>query len=244
MKSICFFISYTETDHGQDMPMIRDLASLFTRLVVVSNRKVEEAGIETLVMPNLGYDFGFLYRALQAIDTSSFEELAFINNSNVLIKSRSLREFMAWGRSSGSNFFGITDSHEAPAGIDRTKSYHIQSHLLVFRGPAIKKLSQFWTEIKFERFFSIGDQAKLRQAIINECEIGLTQFMIRNGERPKAKFSADVVTAKYGRPKGINMHVHLWEELISEGYPLMKKKIVSGEWRPLLKNIENKHKYL
>jgi lipopolysaccharide biosynthesis protein len=244
MKSICFFISYTESDHRQDMPMIGDLHGLFTRLVVVSNKKVKEPGVETLVMPNLGYDFGFLYRALQAIDISGYEELAFINNSNVLVKSKSLHEFMTWGRSSRSNFFGITDSHEAPAGVDRTKSYHIQSHLLVFRGSAIKWLSQFWAEVRFDRFFLIKDQGRLRQTIINECEIGLTQFMLKRGEKPMARFNANVISVKYGKPRNINMHVHLWEELIGEGYPLIKKKIVSGEWRALLKNIENRHKYL
>jgi lipopolysaccharide biosynthesis protein len=226
------------------MPMIRDLHELFTRLVVVSNKKVEEPGIETLVMPNLGYDFGFLYRALQAIDTAGYEEIAFVNNSNVLVKSRSLYDLMTWGRSTGSNFFGITDSHEAPPGIDPAKSYHIQSHLLVFRGTAIKWLSQFWTEIRFDRFFSIKDQDKLRRAIISECEVGLTQFMLKRGEKPIARFNADVISVKYGKHRNINMHVHLWEELIGEGYPLIKKKIVSGEWRPLLKNIENRHKYL
>jgi hypothetical protein len=51
------------------------------------------------------------------------------------------------------------------------------------------------------------------------------------------------MTGKYRRQININTHVHLWEELIIEGYPLMKKKIVNGEWKPLLKNINNKHKY-
>jgi lipopolysaccharide biosynthesis protein len=224
--------------------MIRDLHGLFTRLVVVSNKNVEEPGIESLVMPNLGHDFGFLYRAMQSIDTTGYEEIAFVNNSNVLVKSRSLRDLMSWGRSTGSNFFGITDSREAPPGIDPAASYHIQSHLLVFRGTAIKWLSQFWTEVRFDKFFSIKDYDEMRLSIINECEIGLTQFMLKRGEKPMARFNVDVISVKYGKSRNINMHVYLWEELIREGYPLMKKRIVSGEWRPLLKNIENRHKYL
>jgi lipopolysaccharide biosynthesis protein len=224
--------------------MIRDLHGLFTRLVVVSNKKVEEPGIETIVMPNLGYDFGFLYRAMQSIDTAGYEEIAFVNNSNVLVKSRSLCDLMSWGRAIGSNFFGITDSHEAPPGINPATSYHIQSHILVFRGTAIKWLSQFWTEVRFDKFFSIKDYDEMRLSIINECEIGLTQFMLKRGEKPMARFNVDVISVKYGKSRNINMHVYLWEELIREGYPLMKKRIVSGEWRPLLKNIENRHKYL
>jgi hypothetical protein len=114
----------------------------------------------------------------------------------------------------------------------------------VFRGTAIKWLSQFWTEVRFDKFFSIKDYDEMRLSIINECEIGLTQFMLKRGEKPMARFNVDVISVKYGKSRNINMHVYLWEELIREGYPLMKKRIVSGEWRPLLKNIENRHKYL
>lgn len=243
MKSICFFISYTKDGHRQDMPMIQDLIGQFDELVIVTNEKTSIAGAEVLVMSNLGYDFGFLYRAIAQKDLSGYDTLVFINNSNVLVKGRSLSGFFEWGRLNGSNFYGITDSYEAPPGIERSKSYHIQSHLLVFKSHAIGLLKKFFSEIRFDRFFSIKDQVKLRQSIINDCEVGLTQYMMRNGERPIAMYPAKTMTGKYRRQININTHVHLWEELITEGYPLMKKKIVNGEWKPLLKNINNKHKY-
>ena len=243
MKSICFFISYTKDNHSEDMPMIKDLIQIFDKLIIVTNKKITIQGAVVMVMPNLGYDFGFLYRAINQYDISSYNKMAFINNSNILVKGRSLINFFKWGQTNNSNFYGITDSHEAPRGI-KSNSYHIQSHLLVFEGHAKQLLFDFFKQIKFERFFAVKDENKLRQAIINECEIGLTQFMIKRGENPRAMYTARTITPKYRQRININTHVHLWEQLIMEGYPLIKKKIVTGEWSPILSNINNKHKYI
>lgn len=244
MKSICFFISYTNSDHKQDLPMINDIVNHFDKVVVISNKTFSFTGVDTLIMKNLGYDFGFFYRGLQEINLSEYSEITFINNSNVLLKNRSLGKFFEWVRATDSNFLGITDSHEAPRGIDKNKSYHIQSHLLVFKKSAIQKLNKFFKDINFESFFTVTNKSELRKRIINQCEIGLTQFMINANEKPTSWFKSKEFNPKYKRPINSNMHVYLWEELIKNGYPLMKKKIITGEWAPLLPNIKNKHKYL
>jgi len=244
MKSVCFFISYVEGDHRQDMSMIHDLIKCHTKVIVVTNKTLSIEGAQVLIMPNLGYDFGFFYRALGQTDLSGYDSLSFVNNSNILVKGRSLSAFFAWAGQQNANLCGITDSCEAPRGIGPARSYHIQSHLLVFKGAAINKLLNFFKKIDFERFFSLTNQSALRQSIINECEIGLTQYMIGEGESAVSQYGARQYAAKYNRPINTNMHVHLWEELIQCGYPLMKKKILTGEWAPLLKNINNKGKYL
>ena len=68
MKSICFFISYTKDNHSEDMPMIKDLIQIFDKLIIVTNKKITIQGAVVMVMPNLGYDFGFLYRAINQYD--------------------------------------------------------------------------------------------------------------------------------------------------------------------------------
>jgi len=244
MKSVCFFISYVEGDHGQDMSMVHDLLKCHTKTIIVTNKPLAVGGAQVLVMPNLGYDFGFFYRALGQVDVSGYDMLSFVNNSNVLVKGRGLSHFFAWASQQKANLCGITDSFEAPRGVDPARSYHIQSHVLVFKGAAISKLLNFFKKIEFERFFSLTNQSTLRQSIINECEIGLTQYMLSEGESAVSQYSVKHYVSKYNRPINTNMHVHLWEELIQCGYPLMKKKILTGEWAPLLKNINNKGKYL
>jgi hypothetical protein len=244
MKSVCFFVCYVEGDHKQDMSMIHDLLKCHNKVIVVTNKPLSVEGVQVLVMPNLGYDFGFFYRALGQVDISGYDMLSFVNNSNVLVKGRSLSSFFTWVIQQKSNLCGITDSFEAPKGVNPTRSYHIQSHLLVFKGAAVGKLLNFFKKIDFERFFSLSNQTVLRQSIINECEIGLTQYMLSEGESAVSQYGVKQHAAKYNHPINTNMHVHLWEELIQCGYPLMKKKILTGEWAPLLRNINNKNRYL
>jgi hypothetical protein len=109
MKSVCFFISYVEGDHKQDMSMIHDLLKCHTKTIVVTNKPLSVEGVQVLVIPNLGYDFGFFYRALGQVDLSGYDMLSFVNNSNVLVKGRSLSSFFTWASRQRSNLCGITD---------------------------------------------------------------------------------------------------------------------------------------
>jgi hypothetical protein len=244
MKSLCFFISYTESNHTADLPYIKELHRHFDEVVVITNVGMDNNDYKYMILPNMGYDFGFLYRALEATDLSGVRVLGFINNSNILLSDRNLDGFFSWCRSNNSNFFGITDSNEAPRGIKPNESYHIQSHFLVFENEAINLLTDFFEEINFKKLFAIKNQKKLRKAIIKQCEIGLSQYMIKKGQRPISWFRAEKMNPRYSRSVHTNIHVMLWEELIKEGYPLMKKKIVTGDWDSLIPNSNNKYKYI
>ncbi|CAN5238331.1 hypothetical protein BH23BAC2_BH23BAC2_17340 [soil metagenome] len=244
MKSLCFFISYTESNHIVDLPFIKELNRHFDEVVVITNVPMDNNDYKHMVLPNMGYDFGFLYRAIEATDLSGVSVLGFINNSNILLSDRNLDGFFAWSKSNNSNFIGITDSHEAPRGIKPNKSYHIQSHFLVFKNDAINLLGDFFKEINFKKLFAIKNQKKLRKAIIKQCEIGLSQYMIKKGQGPVSWFKAEKMNSRYNRPVQTNMHVMLWEELIKEDYPLIKKKIVTGDWDNIIPNSSNKYKYI
>lgn len=244
MKSLCLFVSYTESDHREDIPLILALQKHFDEVIVLTNVAPADDVFKYLLLSNKGYDFGFVYRALQQVDVSDTEVLGIVNNSQILLDGMDLNGFFDWFVGSSATFCGLTDSFEVPKGVEKGKSYHIQSSFVVLRGTAIPVLVRFFEEIGFERFFEMKDPKKLRQAIIKEIEIGLSQYMIRNQQTLAAWFSAGSFNPRHGKQIDSNMHVFLWEELIMAGYPLMKKKIVNGSWDRLIPNPANRFKYL
>lgn len=177
-------------------------------------------------LENKGYDFGFLYQAINGRDLSKYNLVAFVNNSNILLENRNLNNFFSWLELQKSKFCGITDSFENPSPKEAVNAYHLQSHFLIFREEAIDLLGKFFLAIRFERFLAIKDKEILREAIITECEVGLSQYMIRNKITPASWFSVTEFSKKYKMPlEKINIHIMFWEKLIEEGYPLVKKKI-------------------
>jgi hypothetical protein len=247
MKSLCFFVSYVprknkwlpwkkDQFHEMDIPYIEELKNHFDEVIVLTNVKPKNDKFNYLILPNKGYDFGFFYNAINNTDLSKYNLLALVNNSNVLLPNNNLKHFFSWCNENDSNFCGITDSFEI--------SYHIQSHFLIFKNEAINMLIEFLEGLDFEYIFSIKDKNKLRKFIIQNIEIDLSTFMISKGLKPSSWFNASDMTSKYNKPIKTNLHSILWEELIKEGYPLMKKKIVIGEWDDFLPNPGNKHIYL
>lgn len=244
MKSLCLFVSYTETHHGSDLPLIFELQRFFDEVLVLTNLKPKEETFSYLVLPNAGYDFGFFYRALLQLDLSDVRVLGLVNNSQILTRGGSLDGFFSWFESIEATFCGMTDSYEAPKGVVPNRSYHVQSSFLVTKGKAVPLVADFFREVDFERFFRIKNPKKLRQAIINECEIGLSQYMLQHGQELAAWFSAEKFNPRHGQPLQTNMHVVLWEELILAGYPLMKRKLLNGDWDKFSKNTERRFKYI
>lgn len=243
-KSLCFFIGYTDTDNLIDIPYIIELQQHFDEVIVLTNVEPETKIYQYIVLPNIGYDFGYLYRALQNTDLSNVNRLGIVNNSNILLKSKSLNDFFNWLNTVDSNFAGITDSFEIHRKRKENKAFHLQSHFLILQNEAVDLLSEFFREIKFERFFKIKNRKKLRKLIIKKCEIGISQFMIKHDQKPASYFSAEEFNPRYNLSYKENMHVELWEQLIQNDYPLIKKKIVSGEWDNIISKPENKFLYI
>lgn len=249
MKSLCLFVSYVGNgNHKKDYPMIVDLEKIFDSVIVLTDKKMSEdlhVKFTNIVYKNEGYDFGFWYKALNELDLGQYSQIALINNSNALLPGKSLRPIFKWAQDKSFDYWGVTDSHEAPRGVDPNKSHHIQSHFLVFEKAAIPYIMPFFKSVNFERFFKITNQPKLRQSIINECEIGMSQYMINKGLSIGSRFTVKKFVAKVSNRnwKNTNMHVWLWEELIIKGYPLIKKKILRGEWG-FLPNKNNYKSYI
>jgi hypothetical protein len=245
MRSICLFVGYT--GHGSlydDLPLIRDLQKQFTKVLVLTDKPSDIPNLDIKVFDNEGYDFGFWYKGLKTFSLDEYDRIAFVNNSNVLLSGKSLNDIFEWASTQSYDMWGVTDSYEAPKGVLPSKSYHIQSHFLVFEKKAIPYILDFYKSVKFENILNIKEVGALRQSVINKCEIGISQYMLSKklsiGSRYKAdKFVSKVSTRNY---KKTNMHVWLWEELIKKGYPLVKKKIIKEQWK-FLPNLMNYKKY-
>jgi hypothetical protein len=193
---------------------------------------------------NLGYDFGFFYQALQNIELGEYERIAFVNDSNEVVRLGSFNDIFEWANQEENELWGVTDADLNANGMLGRK-YHIQSHFLVFEKKGIELLSSFFEDINFEEDYLVSPKG-LRNRIIKNCEIGLTQYFLKNGLKAKSYFSVN--DAKCPNPMflncQLNVHVSKWKELVDSGYPLIKRKIISGYYSGALNNWKKHRDYL
>jgi|19_taG_2_1085344.scaffolds.fasta_scaffold28834_2 lipopolysaccharide biosynthesis protein len=232
MKSLLIFVHYSK---GAVIPpdikkYVLELAPHFSDVIISTNYKGPSFGnVKVMSFKNEGYDFGLFYRALQKVDIKEYERIAFVNDSNVLVGS--FKKVFKWGNENKCEMWGLTDSQESPPALKGKDTYHIQSHFMILEKKAITLLPIFFKNINFEKYLTASNNA-LRVKIINNCEIGLSQFMLNKGVKlgsyfsVKDKASPNFIFANYRH----NVHVYKWEELIKGGYPLIKRKLVEGAW--------------
>jgi len=212
--------------------------------------------------PNEGYDFGFFYKVLKRVKNKNYDRIIFANDSNTLVGK--FDKIFNWSLENKMDVWGLTDSSECwltdptPGKVLKKcketdhNHYHLQTHFIVFEKRSIPHLYTFFDDIKFEKNFlyPVKPAENLRRKVITSCEFGLAQYMQSRGLSAGARWS--VKHWKHMKGKEINMHFSKWEELIKDGYPLMKNKIVNGEWDdpqegvegwPALPNSQNKWKY-
>ena len=192
---------------------------------------------------NEGYDFGLFYNALKECDLKHYDRIALVNDSNSLVGK--FDHIFKWAESSGLDMWGLTDSQQRHPNVRDIYSYHIQSHFLVFEKRAISLLPAFFKYIEFEKRLMKESTAELRNKIIINCEYGLSHFMKQSHLKIGSRYS--ITNWKPMKDKFLNMHVAYWEELIKSGYPLIKNKILRGEWDNIgvdsIPNPQNKCKY-
>lgn len=243
MKTLILFVAYHENEFI-DYNYIQELKLISNNIKILSNKHISNLDTDSIIIyNNEGYDFGFWYKALNEYDINLYDRIILVNNSNLLIKGGKLKTLINnYNKNLKYDYWGLTDSYEAPEGINSLHAYHIQSHFLVLEKSVIPYILEFFKDINFEKYFNI--QTDLRQKIINNCEIGLTQYFINKGFSVGSVYSIKDLCIKYKMNyTKINPHVMLWEQLIYENYPLIKKKIVNGEWK-FLKNYNNYKKYV
>lgn len=65
--------------------------------------------------------------------------------------------------------------------------------------------------------------------------MGITEYITEKGFSVGSMFEVKKFSPKYIKvpPDRVNMHIKLWKELIENGYPFIKKKIVVNGFDPI-----------
>jgi len=240
-NDLCIFVNFSKTKTDNYIKVfVEELCNHFDKMLFVTNLEnitepaiLNNPKIRILCFKNEGYDFGMFYKSLFFIDVFDYTRIALINDSNILFNK--LDNIFSWGNSCAADLWGITDSGQGSPGVFNENTYHIQSHFLVFENKSIQILHNFFSYISFQNIFETKlKQKDLRLKVIADCEIGLTQYMLSHDLQVDAFFKyKDFVPAKsFDNPSSINMHIILWKELIQNGYPFIKKKIVLHDFDP------------
>lgn len=219
---------------------LEELTHYFDRIIFVANhnpnRKIhfdDQMAVDILEVKNEGYDLGMFYKAFQTINPEEYDQIACVNDSNVLINK--LTPVFDWSRNNVFDFWGLVDSHEKPWFSSHPENYHIQSHFIVFNRKAIQKLPDFFKTIDFEEMYHEENLAKLRKTVINDWEIGLSQYLISKGLTFGTYINSQAFSHEYYSGKTVNVTHKLYSELIESGYPLIKKKVIlQRTWRSVL----------
>lgn len=239
---ICTFLHYSVSE---ELPYyvqiyIRELSNYFDKVVVVSNNKNLQKqnlslseNIDFEYFENRGYDFGLFYRFVKTQNLNDFSQIAIVNDSNILINK--LDAVFQKGKQSNADFWGLIDSNEKPWFSTHTDNYHLQSHFVVLNEKAIRLLPSFFEQMEVDILMNETDLKKVRRMVINQWEIGISQFLIGKDLKSYVFIDSFSFLNKY-KSKGKNITHSLYKELIKEGYPLIKKKVIlEKSWRSLFR---------
>lgn len=232
-RSLCVFIHFSKSEFIPKYVEIyvNELSLHFDDVVFVLNKRVIKSdltlfnkNITLQLIKNEGYDFGMFYKVIQTIDPNEYSRIACINDSNVLFNK--LNPIFSWAETKNYDFWGLIDSYEKPWFSTHINNYHLQSHFIVFNERAIQLLPLFFASIHTEEILKETNLTKLRQNVINSWEIGLSQFMIQNGLSSGSYINSEIYSRKYLSGQKKNIGHLLYPQLIRDGYPLLKKKII------------------
>jgi hypothetical protein len=219
--------------------------------LVITNRQnpenisqIENPPFSVLFVNNEGYDFGMFYKAFRTINSAHYEQIAFINDSNVVFGS--LRFLFEWGNNQPVDFWGLVDSYQKPGYSTHTNNYHIQSHFIVLNKKAIELLPAYMKQVNFEELIKINDISFLKKKVINDWEIGFTQFLVKNRLTCKTYIDSKKYSDLYKNGLPVNVTTKLYCHTIANGVPVIKKRVITstdlrhmlkikGNWKRLIK---------
>jgi hypothetical protein len=239
-RSLCIFPHYSGLQHFPHYVIIyvNELSNYFDEVIVAANQRnftegegVFNDNVTVKYFKNEGYDLGLFHKVFRTIQPANYHQIACVNDSNILFNK--LLPVFNWSKKSEADFWGLIDSNEKPWFSTHQDNYHIQSHFIVFKENAILHLSSFFENLVIQNIIKEKDPKKLRRMVIDQWEIGISQFLFSKGLKSDSFINSQSFLTKY-RSKDKNITHSLYKELISEGYPLVKKKIVLGKsWKSL-----------
>ena len=242
-KTLCIFIHFGKLAYIPQYVILylNELSSFFDEVILVTNQRSLKTdfpranqNLTTLFVKNEGYDLGMFYKVFQTIDSTEYHQIACVNDSNILFNE--LLPIFTWSKQSKFDFWGLIDSHEKPWFSTHQQNYHIQSHFIVFNQKAILKLPEYFDTLHIQDIIDEKDIVKLRRTVINEWEIGLSQFLINEGLSVGSYIDSRDYSLRYLQGKPANVGYKLYPELIKSGLPLLKLKVITkSKWTDIFR---------
>ena len=217
MNSICLFSSYF---NKPSIPYyvrfyLEHIVPFFSEtLFITNNKELDEESvcflnthnIKLLKVENEGWDFGMWYKAICQINANQYQQIALVNDSCVLFKNPI--QFFEWMKNSDSDIIGMTDSNAI--------NYHLQSYFLVFNHKIIPEMVAYFNKNKILKDVS---------EVIKVYEVGLCKYLLDKGFKLDACYSSKQYHGEFSPT------FYLAEDLLKNGIPLIKKKILFQSYR-------------
>ena len=203
MNKACIFPHYFDLNYIPKYVCLylKELSNYFDKIILVTNKRflenrleIESDKISILEVTNEGYDFGMFYKGYQIIKDQNFDAIACINDSNIIFGS--LKPIFDWAENINVDFWGLIDANIKPNFSTHEVNFHLGSEFLVFNKRAISLLNSYFNQLNIEEIFNIKNPKLLKMRIINDWEIGVSQFFISNGLNCKAFISINELKEK------------------------------------------------
>lgn len=216
MQSLCLFASYV---NGIGLPYytriyLLELKKYCSKIIYIHSNDLDnisleflkENAIESQKVSNEGYDFGQWQKVLTEVDLVNYDQLYLVNDSCILFAS--LEPVFKWFNTNSIDFGGITES--------LFPKKHLQSYFLLFNKSTFKDLQQF--------FISNKASNNIHQ-VINDFEIGLSQYLISKSYKTGAYLSNNGYDGEFAP------YYQCVESHLNQGSPMIKKKILFSSYR-------------
>jgi lipopolysaccharide biosynthesis protein len=230
-KKICIFVHY----HFEELIpynvqcYVKELCHYFDEIIVITNERklhnkheIEHPKITLLQTENSGYDLGMFYRAYKTLTVNDYQQIACVNDS-ILVFNR-LTALFEWAKTTNFDFWGMTDTDIRPSYSTHEDNYHIQSFFLVFNQKAIEGLEDFFTKMNINDFLNEKNIQKLKHKVINDWEIGVSQFLIKKGLRCGAYIRYEAFKKETKKPTDFAFQ----DFIMNNGLPVVKKKTINA----------------
>lgn len=226
MKKICIFIHYSNFTYlpYYVLQYVKELSLFFDEILIVTNeREISNKSaflsenIRLLEVKNEGYDLGMFAKGFASLNLNDYRQVACVNDSNVLLGN--LGFLFKWAKKQMLDMWGLIDSQEKTNYSTHKNNHHIQSHFLVFNKKALATLVAYFEQLDLQRVIDTKEVAVVKKMVINDWEVGVSQFMIKNGHNIGAYFHRENYIDKEYQP-----HIGM----LLDGMPTLKKKIVTS----------------